>query len=136
MNTYELMLIFSSGLSTEEQKKIISKIENFITGAKGKLLSCDEWGKKALAYRIKKNLDGFYWLMSMELEPVDAAKLNNNLRLEDQTVRFMFSQTDRKQPVSPQKENKETVKVQEVKQAEPEKKEVKKTTVKSKKTVK
>lgn len=94
MNTYELVLIFSSALSPEDQKKIISKVEKFVTDAKGRMLATEEWGKKTLAYFIKKRNEGFYWLVRFELNPDEEVKLNNNLRLEDQTIRFMLSKRD------------------------------------------
>ncbi len=90
MNAYELVVIFSSELSAEEQKKIISKIEKTLSEAKGKLLSCDEWGKKTLSYPIKKNREGYYWLLKINAAAPTAVVLNNLLKLEDKIIRYML----------------------------------------------
>lgn len=83
-------MIFSSKLSAEEQKKIISKIEKTIQDAKGKVISLEEWGKKTLSYPIKKNIDGIYWLLKINVEPSTAVVLNNMLKLEDKIIRYML----------------------------------------------
>ena len=131
-----MVLIFSSALSLEDQKKIVSKVEKYISEAKGKLLSCEEWGKKPLSYPIKKQTEGFYWFLRIELNPDAGAKLNNNLRLEDQTIRFMLIKTDEKQSVPVQKEVTPVVENPVLKPVETVKKEVKKPLIKSKKAVK
>ncbi|MBI3385234.1 30S ribosomal protein S6 [Candidatus Gottesmanbacteria bacterium] len=92
MNAYELVVIFSSELSPEEQKKIISKIAKTVHEAKGKVLSSDEWGKKTLSYPIKKNTEGYYWLLKMEASSQTAVVLNNLLKLEDKVIRYMLVQ--------------------------------------------
>ncbi len=90
MNAYELVVIFSSELPAEEQKKIISKIEKTVHDAKGKILPPEEWGKKTLSYPIKRNTEGYYWLLKIETSPQSAVTLNNLLKLEDKAIRYML----------------------------------------------
>lgn len=90
MNAYELVVIFSSELAPEAQKKIISKIEKTVSEAKDKVVSCDEWGKKTLSYPIKKNTEGFYWLLKLNAGSATAVVLNNQLRLDDKIIRYLL----------------------------------------------
>ena len=90
MNAYELVVIFSSELASEEQKKIITKIVKTVDDAKGKVVASDDWGKKTLAYPIKKNTEGFYWFFKISaLEPV-AVSLGNLLKVEDKVIRYLL----------------------------------------------
>ena len=91
MNTYELVLIFPSSLTAEEQKKQIVKVEKLLEGTKGKIVVKEEWGQKMLAYTIKKNTDGFYWFLKINAEPKTAVALHNLLRLDDLVVRHLLS---------------------------------------------
>jgi small subunit ribosomal protein S6 len=90
MNTYELVLIFSSTLAQEEQKKIVAKVEKTITSEKGKIEKFEDWGKKVFLYPIKKHTNGFYFFWRFNLGCKEAGSLTKSLRLDDKILRHMI----------------------------------------------
>ena len=67
-NVYELMLIFSSNLREPDVKKKLKEIEEMVDKAGGKVTQEDFWGKKPLAFRIKKQVEGVYMKEHLRIE--------------------------------------------------------------------
>ncbi|MDR1241092.1 MAG: 30S ribosomal protein S6 [Oscillospiraceae bacterium] len=64
---YELYLIFSISLGEEKTEEFLKKVVNIINMA-GAVGDINKWGKKRLAYEIKKEAEGFYILINFESE--------------------------------------------------------------------
>lgn len=71
MRSYELILILRVSLSAAEKKKIIDNIKKILKGFK--FVKEEEWGKKDLAFSIKKEKEGQYlnFLLEGEVVPAD-----------------------------------------------------------------
>ena len=62
MNKYETIIILNSNLEEEATKSVITKVTDLIANH-GTVESTEEWGKKKLAYPIKKQNEGYYVLI-------------------------------------------------------------------------
>ncbi len=73
---YELMILVNPNLGKEELDKIISSLEEKISG---KIIKKEEWGKKKLSYEIKKQKEAYYFLYYVETTPeaIDEVKKSN-----------------------------------------------------------
>ena len=60
MRTYESVIVIDSLLKSEEIDAIVEKVERIIKNNGGEILEVDRWGKKRLAYEIKKRQYGYY----------------------------------------------------------------------------
>jgi small subunit ribosomal protein S6 len=60
LKKYETTFIVDSLIKNEEIEGIITKIEKFITNNGGQIEAIERWGKKRLAYEIKKRQYGYY----------------------------------------------------------------------------
>ena len=98
MKTYELLVLIKSGLEQEALNTLYKSIEEAILKYKGEVENRDEWGKKALAYEIKKQKDGVYCLFSIKLDPANVKSLDNDLKLNESILRAAFTQTKNKKP--------------------------------------
>ena len=65
---YECLLIIKGTLSEEEKQKAIKQIEKIFAKFKIKTLEKIDWGRRNLAYPIKKILQGFYYFFYIEVE--------------------------------------------------------------------
>ncbi len=65
-----------------------------IETAGGKSLKVDRWGKRRMAYPIKKRHDGVYVFIQAEMPPQAGATLERNLRLTEQVLRFLLTAQD------------------------------------------
>ncbi len=69
MSLYEGLFIVQPGLPPEEQKTVFSKIEEPITKQGGTIETAQEWGRRPLAYPIRKQREGVYYLIRFQLAP-------------------------------------------------------------------
>jgi len=69
---------------------ITEKIKGWITDSGGTITSVDNWGKRRLAYGIKKHRDGQYVLIKAQMNPAFCPELERNIRLLETVIRFMI----------------------------------------------
>lgn len=106
MRNYELMILFDPNLQDEEKKALLDKIRQTITANKGVIIKTDEWGRRKLAYEIKKFQEALYVLIDFELEPDNIANLESSIKFEEKILRYLLvlgsSKVLKPQPKQPQ----------------------------------
>lgn len=90
MRNYELMILFDPNLQDEEKKALLDKIRQTITTNKGAIIKTDEWGRRKLAYEIKKFQEALYVLIDFELEPDNIANLESSIKFEEKILRYLL----------------------------------------------
>lgn len=68
MRNYQLVLVLRPSLSESERKKLIETVKGWLKDVK--ISKEEEWGQKALAYKIKKENAGFYLNYELEAEVI------------------------------------------------------------------
>lgn len=109
MRHYETGVIIAPNLSDEEIDQQIRQMIDLIISMKGNLLREERWGKRKLAYPIKKFTDGYYLFLDYEAEPAVPAELERRFRQSDQILRYM---TVRKGVTSPWRRKKKPKEVE------------------------
>jgi small subunit ribosomal protein S6 len=98
MKEYELTVLIHPDLETKLEEPL-KKVRDLIVSNGGKITKEDNWGKKKLAYRIKREDFAVYVCMELEL-PADAPlKISNTLNITDEVLRYLLvtiDQNDRK----------------------------------------
>ena len=89
MREYELVLIINPELDDTETESLIEGVKNNIESNGGEVLKVDPWGKKRLAFPIKKNNDGYYVLLIFRSDPAFVPQLSNSFRVIESIVRHM-----------------------------------------------
>lgn len=94
LREYETIYILRSDASTDNIHDINNRIRKIIEDHSGKVLRVDNWGKRKLAYEIKKQLKGIYlyWLYLGSSDLV--AEIERNLRMLDLVVRYYSVRVD------------------------------------------
>lgn len=90
MRDYELMLIISPTLETEAEEEVLGKALKIIEGNGGAIEKSDKWGKKRLAYPIRKFEDGSYHVVKFKGEKETVAELDRVMGITDQVLRSMI----------------------------------------------
>ncbi len=85
MRKYEMLVILDA--TTDNQSEEISKIEELLKNLGGVVSKTDAWGKKTLAYPIRKKTEGYYVLFNFELEPAQTFELRRVLGLRANVYR-------------------------------------------------
>jgi small subunit ribosomal protein S6 len=105
MGKYELLYIVHPDLEASIDK-ITGNVRSFIETRKGKINYEENWGKRKLAYPIKKSDVGIYVLWFFEAPESALAKIERDLRLTEEVIRYMILATPDKKPkvVKPKKD--------------------------------
>ncbi len=90
MNHYELMVIFSSTLTEDEEKAQLQQVEEIVKHEKASILFVDHWGKRKLAYVIKKQRQGYYEWIYFEGSAAGIAEIDRKLKMSETILRFMI----------------------------------------------
>jgi small subunit ribosomal protein S6 len=90
MRKYEFVLVFSPQVSSENQKKLVNKLKKIIEEAKGKVEKINEWGRRELAYPIRKFTEGTYFLLDCNLPTDVPAELEKKIKLEEEVIRYLL----------------------------------------------
>ena len=88
MNKYESVVIVNPNLEEESVKNLIKKFSDLIN-TDGTVASVEEMGKRKLAYEIKKQKEGFYFVIKFEAKPELIAELERNYRITDEVMKFI-----------------------------------------------
>lgn len=89
MRAYETMYIIKPELDEEQTNAVIEKFNTLIANNGGEITKVDKWGKRKLAYEIKKNRDGFYVLMHFNGVAETASELDRVFRITDEVIKHM-----------------------------------------------
>lgn len=91
LNPYELLLIITPDYDESEAEALTDQVKGIIENS-GTLLKVDPWGKKRLAYPIRKRSEGYYVLYIFESAPSFVAELSQSLRVIETILRYMIVQ--------------------------------------------
>ena len=94
MNKYELAVVVSAKIEDEERAAVVDKVKAYIERFGGQISNVDEWGKKRLAYEIKKMHEGFYYFIQFEAEATAPAEIESRVRIMDNVIRFLCIRQD------------------------------------------
>jgi small subunit ribosomal protein S6 len=90
MPSYELVFIISPEVTDEEVPGTVTKVGESINKIGGNVTETTQWGRRKLAYPIKRFAEGNYVLAQIELEPALTKELEANLRVFDEVLRHLL----------------------------------------------
>ena len=102
---YELTVLIHPDLETDLDKAL-GKVKSLVTDKGGEIIKEDNWGKKKLAYQIRREDFAIYVYFEVNL-PADAPlKISNTLNITDEVLRYLLVKADDKarQALAEQKE--------------------------------
>ena len=92
MNDYELVFVVHPELDENAFKELLEKVKGWIAEAGGQVTKVDLWGKRRMAYIIRKQREGVYVVMQTSMAPASCATLERNLRFQEPILRFLLTQ--------------------------------------------
>ena len=99
MGQYETAFLISPTLEEEETEKIITQMAEVISKKKGKMIKEDRWGKRRLAYQIKKHEEAFYVFFHYEGDPAIPNELERRFKQSEAILRFLTVTKETKENV-------------------------------------
>jgi small subunit ribosomal protein S6 len=90
MNKYELVCIIHPDLDEAAFNDSVDKIRGWITELDGEVIKTDVWGRRRLAYPIRKQREGQYVLFNISMPPASNVGLEKNLHFLEPLMRHMI----------------------------------------------
>ena len=87
MRHYEMMIILDPDLDERTVAPSLEKFFDVIRKGGGSIDKVDVWGRRRLAYDIKKKSEGIYAVIDMQATPELAGELDRQLNLNESIMR-------------------------------------------------
>ena len=95
MEQYELAVLYHPDLEIDLEKAT-AKVEKLIAAAGGTVEKTDNWGKRKMAYKINGQEHAVYVIYTMQVPGAAISKLNDQLNITDEVIRFLVTKPDLK----------------------------------------
>ena len=91
---YEVLFIVDPNLSEPDVDKLTETVQGYAEKEGARTQKVEKWGKKRLAYDIRKHREGYYVLLVIEARPEVVKELERRLRVTDGVVKFITVRVD------------------------------------------
>jgi small subunit ribosomal protein S6 len=95
MNRYEIAILYHPDLEIDLDKAT-GHVEKLFTDNGGKVVNADNWGKRKLAYPIRKSEYAVYVFYTLDLPAESVRKIEATLNISDEVIRFLITRPDLK----------------------------------------
>jgi len=86
---YESAVLISAALEEDQIQSIISRIKELISSNDGEITDVEDWGRKRLAYMIKKSKIGYYIIFQFNAYPQIISTLEKFYKLDENILRYL-----------------------------------------------
>lgn len=94
MTNYEIMFIVKATMESDKIKNTISNMKNIITDGKGKIVETKEMGERKLAYPIKKEVTGYYYVLKVEADASVVSEFDRRASIDETVLRHLIIKLD------------------------------------------
>ena len=91
---YEVMFIVRPDVEEADVDKLIAGFEHTVTNGGGTVRSTEKWGRRRLAYTVRKFNDGNYILMTIDADGALVHELERRLRVSEPVIKFITVRMD------------------------------------------
>lgn len=89
MRHYETLFIINPDLTEEETAATVEKFAGILTADGSEMVKVDHWGRRRLAYEVKKFSKGYYVLFEYGAKPEAVAEMERNFKIDERVIRFL-----------------------------------------------
>ncbi|MHB1125592.1 MAG: 30S ribosomal protein S6 [Bacillota bacterium] len=94
MRDYETLFIIKPDLDEEQTTAVADKFVGLIGDNGGEILKVERWGKRRLAYEVKKYNDGVYVLIRFKGTPEVVLELERILKITDEILKYLITRQE------------------------------------------
>jgi len=91
MRNYELICIVQPDLDENAFNGVLDRVKGWVAESGGSVDKVDLWGRRRLAFPIRKQREGQYVLFNVSLNPAATAELERNIRFQETVIRHMLT---------------------------------------------
>ncbi len=89
MYPYETLIILDPRLNEEEVAALLTKVQETLKTLGGEVGKAESWGKRRLAYDMRKQREGTYVVLESKAEPATIKEFERQLKLNEQVLRYL-----------------------------------------------
>ena len=89
MTFYETIFIVKTDLGDEALAERVAWVTDILTSNGAEIINIEQWGKKRLAYQVKKQKHGIYVLMHYEGDPKVVPELERNFKVSEDILKHL-----------------------------------------------
>ena len=90
MRDYELGFVIHPEVDQADVTEAVDKVGQYVTAGGGEVTSVDVWGRRSLAYPIRKQKEGTYVFLHTQLDPQAIKELERRLKLDEEVLRYLL----------------------------------------------
>ena len=94
MRPYEVMVIFDPDVEERSVQPTLEQYLAVITKGGGTVDNVDVWGRRRLAYEIRKKSEGIYAVINVTADPADVKELDRQFTINEQIMRTKVIRPD------------------------------------------
>lgn len=94
MNKYEIMFIVKATIEGDKIKAASETMKKIISDNKSKVIEYKELGERKLAYPIKKEINGYYFLMQVEANKEAISEFDRKSLIDESILRHLIIKLD------------------------------------------
>jgi small subunit ribosomal protein S6 len=94
LRTYEALYIVSPEVDDDGIQTISKETENLVTGVGGEIVRSEIWGRRKMAYEVKRFSEGSYILLRFTAPPDFIARLESTFKLNESIIRYLVVHFD------------------------------------------
>jgi len=94
MKIYETGFLLAPNLSEDDTEKLITQMADVVSQREGKLIKQEKWGKRRMAYSIKRFSEAFYVFFHYEGRPDIPVELERRFKQTDSVLRYLTLQKE------------------------------------------
>lgn len=103
LRPYEILVIVDSRPTDEEVAALLTQLGEQLAGLGAEVTNVDNWGKRRLAYDIRKQREGTYVVFTVSAEPSMVKEFERQLRLNESVLRFLSTRVPVRRRARPAK---------------------------------
>ena len=103
LRPYEVLLIIDPRPTDEEVAALLAQLGEHITSLGAAVVKMENWGKRRLAYDIRKQREGTYAVFEVSAEPAMVKEFERQLRLNESVLRFLSTRVPIRKKARPAK---------------------------------
>ena len=103
MRLYETAFLIAPNLPDDEVEKLVNELADVVSEKKGKMENIDNWGKRRLAYSVKKFNEAYYLFFLYQSEPDIPIELERRFKQTEAVIRYMTLKKDERENIRKKK---------------------------------
>jgi small subunit ribosomal protein S6 len=93
LRDYELVVVLSPEIADDVVNESLDRLQQAITTRGGEVVDVNHWGRRRMAYPIKRHLEGNYVVSQIRFDPAQVEGLESSLRISDEVIRHLIVKT-------------------------------------------